>query len=170
MEEVRKKQEELKEEQEKREEEQEKLEEEQEKLKEEQKLYEEEQKMLLQEPEYFQPHSSSNSSSTATAEYDDLDAAYSDDYPDFPPLTQDNSSIPDYKDPDMQQEDEYDVYDSRFENIYNEYLDDYLYEDSTSISSNKTKRELHLPRLQVDGLATTHLPKLQSEVSPPTTS
>ena len=32
------------------------------------------------------------------------------------------------------------------------------------------QRELHLPRLQVDGLATTHLPKLQSEVSPPTTS
>ena len=127
IEEVRKKQEVFKEEQ--------KM------LEEEQRLYEEEQKMLLQEPEYFQPHSSSNSSSTATAEYDEVDAAYGDDYPDFPPLTQDNSSIPDYKDPDMQQEDEYDVYDSRFENIYDEYLDDYLYEESTSIPSNKTKRD-----------------------------
>ena len=36
-------------------------------------------------------------------------------------------------------------------------------------SSADYKRELHLPRLQAYGLATTHPPKLQSEVSPPTT-
>ena len=36
-------------------------------------------------------------------------------------------------------------------------------------SSADDQRELHLPRLQVYGLATTHSPKLQSEVSPPTT-
>ena len=36
-------------------------------------------------------------------------------------------------------------------------------------SSADDQRELHLPRLQVYGLATTHSPILQSEVSPPTT-
>ena len=119
IEEVRKKQEVFKEEQRM--------------LAEEQRLHEEEQRMLAQEPEYFQTDSSSNSSSD-----DDVDPAYSDDYPDFPPLTQENSSIPDYKDPDMQPEDEYDVYDSRFENVYDEYLDEYLYEDKPA---NKTKRD-----------------------------
>ena len=118
---------------------QEVFEEEQRMLEEEQRLYEEEQKMLLQEPEYFQLHSSSNSSSTDPVEYDEDDAAHGDDYPDFPPLTQDNSSVPDYKDPDMQ-EDEYDVYDPRFENIYDEYLDDYLYQEYIPVPS-KSKRD-----------------------------
>ena len=127
IEEVRKKQEAFKEEQRM--------------LAEEQRLHEEEQRMLAQEPEYFQTDSISNSSSDATTEDDDVDPAYSDDYPDFPPLAQENNSIPDYKDPDMQPEDEYDIYDSRFENIYDEYLDEYLYEPYLNLPSNKTKRD-----------------------------
>ena len=65
---------------------QEVFEEEQRKFEEEQRLYEEEQKMLLQEPEYFQLHSNSNSSSTDPVEYDEDDVTQDDDYPDFPPL------------------------------------------------------------------------------------
>ena len=118
---------------------QELYEEEQRLYEEEQRLYEEEQRLLLQEPEYF---TQDDSNSTDPEEYDplsDADVTHDEDYPEFPPIVQENITSSDYRDPGME-EDELDIYDERFENIYDEYLNDYLYQEYLPVAS-KNKRD-----------------------------
>ena len=104
-----------------------------------QELYEEERSQLLQEPEYFTQDDSNSADYEVIDPLSDADVIHDEDYPEFPPIAQENLTYPDYKNPDME-EDELDVYDDKFENIYDEYLNDYLYEEYLPVET-KNKRD-----------------------------
>ena len=94
---------------------------------------------MMEEPEYYTQDYEVSGVYVVKNFQNDTDDILEEEYPVFPPLTAENLTSPDYNLPDLE-DDELDIYDQRFDHLYDEYLSDHLYDEYLP-AKTKTKRD-----------------------------